>query len=371
MNARLVGVFAAVLLAWCTGAQAHSQSTAFVRVGDELQLDLALVDLEQAVGLDADADGAITWGELRAAQARLEAYVRPRVGLTRVDAAGAPCTLGAAELLVDEHVDGRYAVLRFPADCLAAGADVELRYELLVDRNLSHRALVSRMTAGNVTDSGVLVADRRSIQLRGAATSAGTRWGAWVFEGMRHIAGGFDHLLFLATLLLPAIVRRRDGTWIAAESLRATLSEVLKVVTAFTVAHSLTLALGALQLVRIPSRYVETGIALTVLFGAVNVVLPLVQRRLWLLAGGFGLVHGLGFAASLAELGLDRRHLVTDLFAFNLGVELGQLAVVAVFVPLAFALRRKTWYQRVATPGAAAAIALVACAWALQRLTLP
>ncbi len=144
--------------------------------------------------------------------------------------------------------------------------------------------------------------------------------------------------------------------------------QVVRIVSAFTVSHSVTLVCGALGFLRLDSRWVEAAIALTVLFGAINLVVPVVRRRLWLLALVFGLVHGLGFASVLAGLQLQGAHLVRDLVGFNLGVEIGQLAIVVALVPLLRSARERRWYRRAFEPGAATAIGVMAAVWLVQRL---
>ena len=141
---------------------------------------------------------------------------------------------------------------------------------------------------------------------------------------------------------------------------------VLAVVTAFTLAHSITLSLAALQIISLPSRLVESAIAASVVFAAANNLVPMVQGR-WLMAFFFGLIHGFGFASVLTELGLPTGALVVSLVGFNLGVELGQLAIVAVFLPLAFVLRHTRFYQRGVLVGGSWAALLVALAWFVER----
>jgi hypothetical protein len=143
--------------------------------------------------------------------------------------------------------------------------------------------------------------------------------------------------------------------------------DVARVVTAFTVAHSITLSLATLELVSLPSRAVEAAIAASVLLAALNNLHPVVLGRRWLVAFGFGLIHGFGFASVLAELGLPGDALLLALLAFNLGVELGQLAIVVVFLPLAYALRRSTLYRHVVFTGGSALIAVLAAVWFAER----
>jgi hypothetical protein len=142
---------------------------------------------------------------------------------------------------------------------------------------------------------------------------------------------------------------------------------VLRIVTAFTVAHSITLSLATLGLVSLPSRWVESAIAASVVLAALNNIWPLFQARRWSVAFVFGLVHGFGFASVLADLGLPQGVLAVALVGFNVGVELGQLAIVAVFLPLAFALRRSLFYRRGLLLGGSWLIALLAAVWFLER----
>jgi len=138
-------------------------------------------------------------------------------------------------------------------------------------------------------------------------------------------------------------------------------------VTSFTVAHSITLSLAALGMISLPSRLVESAIAVSVVLAALNNLIPLVGGRRWLVAFAFGLIHGFGFASVLAELGLPRDALVLALVGFNLGVEAGQLSIVAGFLPLAYFLRRGWFYRQVILFGGSTAIAAIAMVWLLER----
>ena len=149
---------------------------------------------------------------------------------------------------------------------------------------------------------------------------------------------------------------------------RPAVLNVLKIVTAFTVAHSLTLSLAALGLVHPPSRWVESAIAASVVLAALNNLLPFFAGRGWLVAFGFGLVHGFGFANALRDLGLQSGELAATLFGFNLGVEVGQLAIVAAFLPLALAARHLVFYRRLVLRAGSAAILGVATTWLAERV---
>jgi hypothetical protein len=189
-----------------------------------------------------------------------------------------------------------------------------------------------------------------------------------VFDlGMRHIAEGTDHLLFLLVLLFPSPLLIRDARWVSYSAIRPCLLRIGKIVTAFTVGHSVTLAAGAMDLVHVPSRPIETLIAVSILVSAAHAFRPLFPGREAVIAGCFGLVHGLAFATTLAGLGLGRWDRVASIFGFNLGIEAMQLVVVAIALPSLILLSRTRLYSSIRTAGALFAGA-VAIAWIAQRL---
>lgn len=322
----------------------------------EGQWDIALRDLELAVGLDADGDGAITWGELRARHERVAAYALSRL---RLGAEGSPCPLRAVAHLVDRHSDGGYAVLRFGGECERAVRELEVDYRLLFELDPQHRGLL-RVEAGGATHSAVLADDAR---VRTVAVGESSRCAAFVSffrDGITHIWLGFDHVLFLLALLLPAVLVRLAPGWRPVGSFGTALRTTVKIVTAFTLAHSITLSLAVLDVVSVPSRLVESLIALSVLLAAADNLLPFLPDRRWEVAFVFGLVHGFGFATVLLDLGLPRGALFVALAGFNLGVEAGQLAIVSAFLPLAYRLRTSGLYRGLVLRGGSAAIAAIA-----------
>ena len=352
-----------------SGALAHKPSDSYLTLyadGQSLkgQWDVALRDLEYAVGLDADGDGAITWGELKAKQAEVDAYVLARLALR---AEGKPCQLSPTEHLVDDHTDGAYAVLRFDAKCEAGTyARAEVEYSLFFDLDPTHRGLL-RVAHGKDSTTGILSPDRPRLQLSAEARSRLEQFADYVGEGVWHIWIGFDHILFLVSLLLPSVFILQGKAWAPASRFRDTFWDVFRVATSFTIAHSITLSLAALSVVQLPSRLVESTIALSVVLAALNNIWPLVHGRRWAVAFGFGLIHGFGFASVLADLGLPRDALLLALVGFNVGVELGQLAVISAFLPVAYGLRRTQVYRRVIFLGGSAAIAFVALVWLVER----
>ena len=360
---------AAVGFALCAGtACAHKASDAYVtleRDGATLRgrFDIAVRDLDNVLGLDANGDGDVTWGEVRTRRADIAAYALPRL---RISSSGALCTLGATDFAVDTHTDGAYVVLALAATCPRAASTLAVGYRLFADVDPQHRGLVN-FVDGAQSRSYVLRNDEPARGVGGDSAGAARAFATYLHEGVRHIWTGFDHVLFLLSLLLPAVLVRRETRWLAAHSLRASLVDVAKVVTAFTLAHSITLSLAATSIVVLPARLVESGIALSVVLAALNNVFPVVAGSRWAVAFAFGLLHGFGFASALHDLGLATGSLALSLAAFNLGVEAGQLAIVLAFLPLAFALRSTWAYRRVVVHGGSLAIAAVASLWLVER----
>ncbi len=363
------------VLTFARRAEAHKPSDSYLTLriaGTQVsgRWDIALRDLDHAVGLDADGDGAITWGELRARHGAVRDYVLNGLRLT---VAGALCPLHGGEQLVVSHSDGAYTSLTFSATCPAAISSLAIAYDLFFDVDRQHRGLV-RIEAGGATRSATFSSTTReqTFDTVGLRVDSSAQLASFVRLGMHHIWEGYDHLAFLFALLLPSVLRRTASPrgWEPVLAFRPALVDVLKIVTAFTVAHSITLSLSALGIVRLPSRFVESAIAASVVLAAANNVFPLVRQDRWFYAFALGLLHGFGFSATLMDLELPRDTLVATLFGFNLGVEIGQSAVVAVFLPLAYAARATLAYRRIALVGGSIAVTLLACIWFVERAFL-
>jgi hypothetical protein len=258
-------------------------------------------------------------------------------------------------------------VLNLRAACPRAPSKLALNYTLFAELDPQHRGLLN-LSAGGATRSAVLGPQAPTQQFDLKATDKLSQFIDYGREGVWHIWIGFDHVLFLLSLLLPAVLIWRERRWQPAPSFRAAFWDVVKIVTAFTVAHSITLSLATLGVVSLPSRWVESAIAASVVLAALNNVVPLVHGRRWVVAFGFGLIHGFGFASVLSDLGLPGDALLLALVGFNLGVEAGQLAIVIVFLPLAHALRHTLLYRRVVFAGGSLAIVALAGVWLAERV---
>jgi len=360
------------MLMACAVCFAHKQSDSYLTLKVDKQTlqgqwDIALRDLDLAVGLDADADERIIWREVRTQRAAIERYAFDRLHITTAaNGKSLPCPIHPQQLLIDDHVDGAYAVLKFAAACSKTPEQLSVDYRLLFPLDPNHRGLL-QLRNGDATQSRVLSQDEPTAELHAIAPNGWQEVRSYTHEGIWHIWQGYDHLLFLLTLLLPAVVIYRNGAWQPSSSLRASSIDILRVVSAFTLAHSITLSLAVMGFIKLPSRWVESAIAATVLLGALNILRPWVRERRWLIALIFGLVHGLGFASVLTDLGLPAGNLLQALFGFNLGVELGQLAIVALLMPAMYAIRASMFYRRLLLPAGASCVCLLAAYWILTR----
>lgn len=364
------GMLLTLLLA--ATAQGHVASNGFLVAhvqgsGVGGSLELAVRDVELAVGVDADRDGKVTWGELQGAERRLDAYLTGHLALS---AQGQACPVTLQAMQLNERVDGTYVWLPFTAACPVQVQQLRVRYSVLSDVDPSHRGLLT-LTAGSIAQTAVLGGPAGDGAF---AVYAPSRWRAFVEylqAGVWHIWSGIDHLLFLLSLLLPAVLLRRPGHWEPVPQARPALLSILKVVTAFTLAHSITLSLAALDVVRLPSRLTESVIAASIIVAALNNIFPVVTDARARIAFAFGLLHGFGFASVLAEMGLPHGARLVSLLAFNLGIEAGQLAVVLALMPLAYLMRASLFYRRALLPWGSAAIASLALVWLVQRAFLP
>ncbi len=361
------------LIVWSLGAlgcaQAHVASNSFLQLqveGSSItgSLELAVRDAELAVGLDTNRDGRVDWGEVRAAEPALSLYLQQHLHLATHDGG---CALTAGTLQINERVDGNYIWQPLTVRCPGIPQQLSIDYRLLDNEDPSHRGLLS-LTAFGATQTAVLGGQRITQSFDLAHPSAWYAFVDYLQAGVWHIWSGTDHLLFLLSLLLPAVLVRRERRWQAVPQALPALMNILKVVTAFTLAHSITLSLAAFDLIRLPGRLTESAIAASIIVAALNNVFPLITDARWRVAFAFGLLHGFGFASVLADMGLPRGARLVSLVGFNLGVEAGQLAVVLAVMPVAYWLRHTTLYRRGIMPWGSTGIAALALVWLVQRL---
>jgi hypothetical protein len=351
-------------------ARAHDSALSQLRLRVEEDVvrgewEIHLKDIRTGLGLDPEVKDDAGWNEVMARDSVLRAWLG---GQLMIASENGPCPLALDPAPIEWERDRDYVLLRLEAPCGVEPERLELGYELLFDLDERHRGFFSVEDA-RATHLGVFKTNERRVSINIRHFHLWPTIIEFVGEGVRHIWGGLDHLLFLLALLLPASLLRTAGRWVPRPGFWPTLREVLKVVTAFTLAHSITLVLSFFGVIRLPSRWVESAIALSVFIAAWNNLRPFLPGRAWALAMGFGLVHGLGFAGALAGLALPKTARGLALGAFNVGVELGQIVIVAVAIPFLFAASRKDWYPRFVMGVGSLLIAWMAIIWVLERAT--
>lgn len=335
-----------------------------------IELRLPLSELEIGFGKPLTRDPQNSVARLRG---DLAAYIARHVSAQTPDGRPWRTTVRDVALGPRETIQDLVAHVRLEPPSGAPVRRFTMHYDVIVHQLVTHVALVSvRRDWNNAVLSGspVFLGEVRwhskTFTVNLPAGSAWRGFESVVRLGMRHIAEGTDHLLFLLVLLLPASLIARDGRWGAAAGVRESVLRLLKIVSAFTLGHSLTLIAGAVGWLRAPGQPVEVLIAISIFVSAIHALRPIFPGREALIAAGFGLVHGLAFAGVVAELGLDAWHTTLSIFGFNVGIELMQLLVVGVTAPWLLLLARTPAYPPVRVLGAAAA-ALAALGWIAER----
>ncbi|HKQ75403.1 MAG TPA: HupE/UreJ family protein [Blastocatellia bacterium] len=303
--------------------------------------------------MDTDSDGRITQSEFDAALPRLESLAKESF-LLNLD--GNDLSPASVAVSIDES-----AAIHFDLEFLPAqGSRLVFRSLLIEKFPRGHRQFLSLLDAGENTHAQrMLDATNNSFECDLAtlpiSLSRPHAFGGFLLLGIEHILLGFDHLAFLFALLIAGGRAR----------------EAVKIITSFTVAHSITLGLATMDVVRVPSGIVEPLIAASIIFvGLENIFRREIKRR-WLLTFAFGLVHGFGFASALRELGVGTGlRAVTPLLSFNLGVEIGQIAIAALILPLIWKLRQQPRFALRFVPACSILVALAGAYWLIERAVL-
>lgn len=332
---------------------AHATSTTYLVASDvsgdgnvRLTWDLPVAEIHWALNLDDDGDGRVRWGEIEAHRGDIESLALGHL----VVAKQKRCDTSLDDVLLATHGGEPHVSLAMQATCGRSGV-LTISADLFLKESPSQRTLIDVTTPSGRFTSSLSGNAPRWVEPESPSSLAS--FAAFVMQGMWHVWIGYDHLAFLLLLLLPSV--------------RFEVRELLKIVTAFTVAHSITLALAATDTVRLPVRPVEMAIAASIVVaGALNMS-PAASRWRLPLAFGFGLVHGFGFANALAELGSQGARLIPVLAGFNVGVELAQLSVVAIALPVLLRMRHSPFYAARLMPAASMAMMLAGAAWFAAR----
>lgn len=360
-------------------AQAHRLNESYIFLDvEETKLsgrfEVRLEDLNKTFSLDENGDGEVSEQEYAVRSAEVQRYVESRLRFYHQQQEHPVAVVGSR---ANDYGIAKFALIEFEVPTLKpVPLQVEVEYDYLFDGfEDTHRGL---LVIENNPRSGAVENEKQVSLIFGPGEKRqllhldATPWKKVLYDfikhGIWHIWIGFDHILFIISLLLPSVmILNSRRQWEAVGDFKSALLFVVKVITLFTVAHSVTLSLSALGIIKLPVRLVEAVIAASIIVVALNNIFPLYNRRIWIVVFVFGLFHGLGFANVLEPLGAERNSLLTALIGFNLGVEIGQLAIIAIVFPLLYLFRRWRYYQPVVLTFGSLALIAIASFWLIER----
>ena len=362
---RLFALFMFTLLS--TDVLSHELSNGYLTLNSTSdnvlagELLLKPEDIGRAAGLDIDNNGSLTWGEVNRHHSLANRYIQSNVIISDN---GQPCALHTAPPSIKDI--SAESLLAYPLQVTCAKlSELTVQYTAIVADFPTHKLLTS-ITLNDYNRVYVLDSERTSITVSPLDNDWTAQFGEMVYQGIWHIFIGLDHILFLVATLLTVNLYRKNKRWVKEQSKKHIFRNTVILVSTFTLAHSITLTATALDFITLDSRIVELGIAISVAITALNNVYPIIMR-LGFITFGFGLLHGMGFASVFGDLNAQSGSLVMNVLAFNVGVEIGQLAIVAILLPLLLTLRNVKVYAKAIMPIASSIIAVVALNWTLQR----
>lgn len=345
-----------VLSLLCTNVvvSAHEINTSYTLIeikGNELSCSFRAdqTDLEKIFDLDESGDGSVTNDELLLNLELMQEHFHQKIAIS---IAGEELLLSrnGGNLFSDER-GNHFVDFIFAGSVSSQPWKITLKLNIFDDFGPRHKNLVKIISGSEIVQAIFTIDDpEQAIPFEGGDVSLLHQIGQFIWLGMEHIFIGYDHILFLMGLIV----------------LGGSFRNLIKIVTAFTVAHSITLILAALQLVMLPSRLVESVIALSIVYIAIENFLVKNTDQRWLITFIFGLMHGFGFANVLTEMGLPTKGLVASLLSFNVGVEIGQLTIVAVAFPVILWVAKTRW-QRLVVYGLSSLILIFGLVWFFER----
>ncbi len=348
-------VAALIVLGFSSASQAHETTRSYVTLTRDAasvtaNFRIAFRDIEVAVWMDENLDGNITWGETKQRLDAIAAYVGSGVSLD----AGGPCdfSLASANASTDASID--YLDLNFAAECPDTTGPLTIISRLFAEIDPDHRMFLTANVNGTTTTLLLSAANpdkEVSIETGGPFST----FLSYFISGLEHLFGGPDHLVFLFVLMLPAIA--------SGQSRRNATIGVVAALTGFTLAHAATLTAAATELLQPPPSIIEILIAVSIVITALDNVRPFIPAPRSAVAGFFGIIHGFGFASALGVLQLSGRDLAVALLGFNLGIEVAQIAVVLIALPLMYLIG----FERILLLLGSAVSGMVGLFWIWQR----
>jgi hypothetical protein len=358
----------ALALLACGAAHAHANGSSYLRVesGDgKLALgaswDIAAADLALPLELDANGDGVLARSELDARRAAVARFAIERLDIRR---GGHDCRLSAGALGIRRRGAEEFVAIRLHGTCPSDGP-VEVATGLFFG-SAGYTALLDVQTAGGRYPA--VLSFRNPAWTEPQLASVPGTLLRFLREGVWHVLVGYDHIVFLLLLMLPCVLSGSASGWTRVASRREVVLDLTRIVTVFTIAHSVTLGLAASGAVRIPVQPIEATIAASIVVAGLLNLFPVAARFRLPLAFGFGFIHGFGFANALREIDADGMRLAPLLAGFNIGVEVAQLLIVAAALPVLWLLSRGARYAERLMPALSLSAAMTGAFWLAGRL---
>lgn len=368
------------------GAAPHAggQSYIYFRIySDSVQVrvEITVEDLNQALNLSIpegrDVSGDAVRGAIATHIDSIRAYVDSHL---QIATAEGPVSLRFhnRDLLRVRRV-GDFVLLTYAVEGLREVPEAfDVEYTAMFDIDSDHRNLVhvehnwKTSTFNGEANVAFILSPSTPQQTLDLSSSSVLRgFLGMIHFGIEHILAGFDHILFLLALILPSVLYREENSWRVVGGFKRAFLKIVAIVTFFTIAHSVTLSLAALNIVNLPSLFVESVIAASIAAAALHNLYPQFLKHESIIAFVFGLFHGFGFASLLEPLGLSGEYTALTLLGFNLGVEVGQVAVIALIFPVLFVLRKRSWYTPVVLQVGSVLLIAIALVWFTEHVFNP
>ncbi|OBX27251.1 HupE/UreJ protein [Gelidibacter algens] len=375
-----------------TYAHKPDRSVVYLRVyetgGIEGHFDLGVEDLKKYLGLDLKLHPTLE--EVEVYKEVIRSYISKHASFT--SRYGEHKIAFTDEMSILWISSGSFVVSDFYLENMETVPDnLEVSFSVFLDENPMHTnglGIEYNWKAGLINNEKIIALDfttsHRTKNLDLTDTSVWKGFLAMIKQGMLHIWVGMDHVLFLLALILPSVVRRRSSLlgggvgavedsgyriwgWQPVQKFRPAFLYILKIVTFFTIAHTITLSLASLKIIVLPSWLVESIIAFSIGLAAFHNIRPIFKGRDWIIAFVFGLFHGFGFATVLGELGFKGENLSLSLFGFNIGVEIGQVVIIALIFPFLFLMRKLRFYPKFMV-GMSVILIVISMYWMIERL---
>ncbi|ESA38536.1 membrane protein [Leptolyngbya sp. Heron Island J] len=360
------------------GATAHNlgQSYIYLQIREDAisaRVEMPVKELSEVLELDLPVEQKVRRDDIEPYIEQIRAYVDEHLTLSCAPQACSPVfqEYGFLNTTFSQFLTLEYNLNGFQAMPEA----IDVTYDVILEQLPQHTNMLlveeNWMTGTFQNESTPLMIFRQPGQTQTLDLTSGSLWqgfSAIVYLGIIHIVEGIDHVFFLGALLLPSVLsRQEDSIWQPVDKFSTAFIYIVKIATAFTIAHSVTLCLATLQIVQVPSRIVESIIAASIGLAAVDIFYPIFRGRSWLIIFLFGLFHGFGFADVLADLGVTSQNAALSLFGFNLGVEIGQLIIIAVIFPVLYLLRNQWFYPSFVMRTGALSLGAMSLYWFIER----